>query len=516
VFAAFDRGGWDIFAVKEPLSIDSVVDRLRAETPGAVLTAEQALEPAPEHIVVRPAAAALAPAWPDSLVAPPPVAAAGRVAADTIRVGLPEQYDPFEVTGSMPDTLRAELPTATEPPPWAVPTARELPPSPLRRDSIRIRQTIQLVERGGPFALPDSVLGQEPEGYGVKLEPDYVGGGFYGATGLGLVGSMQLLFTDFLGDHSLFVSTDVFTSSLEETNALAIYNYLPKRWDVGFGIFHFKDYYSSRVTQLGENFDRPRLFSDRSFGFLLTASYPFDRFRRAELNFTQMFVDRQFFETDVFGVVVESGSETRTITSPSISFVGDNTLFGFYGPVNGGRYNFTISPAFPILPNGLEYNTVTLDARRYVDLTRGYSLAGRFLGGYSEGIDAQVFRVGGFSTLRGFPDFLITGTRMLVVNAEFRFPFIQQLGLVGPVPLGIFNMRGAAFADLGVVWSEAGGLRFSQTVDGRFQLVTPKMGFGGGIRTSAFFLILKLDMAWATDFNRVSSPRLHFSIGPEF
>jgi hypothetical protein len=55
------------------------------------------------------------------------------VASDTIRVGLPEQFDPFEVTGSMLDTLRAELPTDTEPPPWATPTARELPPSPLRR-----------------------------------------------------------------------------------------------------------------------------------------------------------------------------------------------------------------------------------------------------------------------------------------------------------------------------------------------------------------------------------------------
>jgi Tol biopolymer transport system component len=512
VFASFDRGGWDIFAVKEPLSIDSVVDRLRREMPGAVLTPEEALEPAPGHIRVRPHAGALAPVWPDSVTA---LAGEGEEARGGI--AEPEPEPGIELSGSgLRDTIRAELPESPEPPPWASRETVAGPPRAAEDTVARIVSTIPLVERGGPFALPDSVLSQEPEPYQVKLSPDYVGGGFYASTGYGLVGSTQLLFSDFLGDHSLFVSTDLFTGSLEETNALVLYNYLPRRWDVGFGVFHFKDYYSSRVTQLGENFNRPRLFSDRSFGALMSLAYPFDRFRRVELNLTQMFVERQFYERDVFGVIVATEQEYRTITSPSVSLVGDNTLFGYYGPVNGGRYNFTVAPSFPILPNGMEYHTFTLDARRYWDLTRGYTFVNRVLLGVSEGMDAQTFRVGGFATLRGYPDFDLVGTRMAILNTEFRFPFIQQLGLVGPVPIGVFNMRGAAFADFGAVWTEDRGLRFTESVEGGLRLASPKLGFGGGVRSSMFFMIFKFDVAWATDFMTTTQPRVHFSIGPEF
>ena len=499
VFSAFDRGGWDVFAVKEPLSLDSVVERLQRDSPAAVLRPDEAQAPAEGTFGPVPQSAALGVSWPDSVTGEP---------ADSARVAIPEP--PPVVTGRV-DTLRAAvLPPGEEAPPWAAQAGEA-------RDTVTtIRTTIPLAEAGGPFALPDSVLGQEPTPYHVRLAPDYAGGGFYAATGFGLVGSTQLVFSDFLGDHNIYVATDVFTNSLEETNALAIYNFLPGRWDFGGGLFHFKNYYISRVTTLGENLDSPKLFSDRSFGGLLSASYPFDRFRRAEFNLTQMFVDRQFFDENVFGSIFETESEFRTVTSPSLSLVGDNALFGYYGPVNGARYNLTYAPSFRILENGLEYQTVTLDARRYWDLTRGYTFAGRVLTGLSGGPDAQAFRVGGFSTLRGFEDFEVIGSRVAIANVELRFPFIQQLGLVGPVPIGIFNLRGAVFSDAGLVWNEDDPLKFWESTGGGRRLVSPKLSFGTGIRTSVFFLILKLDTAWTTDLDVVSRPRWHFSIGPEF
>ena len=36
------------------------------------------------------------------------------------------------------------------------------------------------------------------------------------------------------------------------------------------------------------------------------------------------------------------------------------------------------------------------------------------------------------------------------------------------------------------------------------------------IRTALYFLIVKADVAWNTDFSDVSRPRWHFSLGPEF
>jgi len=213
---------------------------------------------------------------------------------------------------------------------------------------------------------------------------------------------------------------------------------------------------------------------------------------------------------------------TVKFASPSVSLVGDNALFGYYGPVNGGRYNLTYSPSLPWFENALAYHTFTFDTRRYWDFTHGYTFATRVLTGYSTGRNPQTFRVGGFSTLRGYPDFDLLGSRVAILNAELRFPFIQQLGLVGPVPLGVFNLHGAAFCDVGAVWNEDRALRLTRVVNGQRRLDDPRfgpgvgLGFGFGMRTSVWFAILKLDVAWRTNLANVSSPKYHFSIGPEF
>jgi hypothetical protein len=67
-----------------------------------------------------------------------------------------------------------------------------------------------------------------------------------------------------------------------------------------------------------------------------------------------------------------------------------------------------------------------------------------------------------------------------------------------------------------MVWSEGDPLKFWEANGGNRRLVSPMLSFGTGIRTSVFFLIMKLDTAWTTDLDRVSRPRWHFSIGPEF
>ncbi len=504
VFSAFNYGGFDVFAVTEPVSLDPVLDRLRRQNPLAVLSVEAAARGARDTIRVTPNHGALAQGWPDTVTVAHVKALAG---SDTL--------SPRVSAGGYADTMRVTGRPRSEPPAWVGERDRASFPPPI--DTLPpLAITVPLQDRGGPFALPDSVLGQKSAPYRVRLSPDYAGGGFYAATGYGFIGSTQFAFSDFLGDHSVYVATDVVSSSLQETNALAIYNYLPRRWDYSVGVFHFKNYYSSRVTTLGEALGSPRLFSERNFGLLLSSSYPFSRFRRMEIGFTQMFVERDFFEKDAFGFYFVSGRQFRSVTSPSLSLVGDNSLMGFYGPVNGGRYNLTYSPSFPVTDRGLSYQTVTLDSRRYWDLTHGYTFAGRVLGGYSGGRDAQTFRVGGYSTLRGFSNFDLLGTRIAIMNLELRFPFIQQLGLVGPVPIGIFNLKGAIFGDAGLVWNEGEKLLLTHIVDGSRRLASPRVGFGVGIRTAIYFAIAKLDCAWSTDGVGATQPRWHFSIGPEF
>ncbi|HTM58220.1 MAG TPA: hypothetical protein VL123_07375 [Candidatus Udaeobacter sp.] len=507
VYSAFNHGGFDVFAVSEPLSVEPVLARLQREKPGAVLTTGQALRAPTDTLLAPPNRGALEVVWSDTLAAP----------RDTSVHAL-DQVASARSEDSLRVVARPVEPTY-EPPAWegehttfSMPAAAQA-----RRDTLphALRFT-PLVDRGGPFALSDSLLSQKPTAYHVRMQADYFGGGFYAATGFGFVGSTQVQFSDLLGDRNLFMAADLASSSLSETNILAIYSFLPNRLDYEVGAFHFKNYFSSRVTTFGEALGGARLFSDRNFGALVGLSYPFDRFRRGELNFTQTFVDRQFFDEDVFGNLTLGEREFRSITAPTVSLVGDNTLFGYYGPVNGGRYLVSFSSALPVFPRSLEYQTLTGDVRRYWDLTHGYTFAWRALGGRSDGRNPQTFRIGGYSTLRGYPDFDVLGTRFVTTTAEVRFPFIQQLGLVGPVPIGVFNLRGAVFGDVGGVWNEGDPLRFWHSEGGRRVLDSPLCGFGVGIRSSALFFILKLDMAWHTNFDFVSRPRWHFSIGPEF
>jgi len=504
VFSAYNRGGLDVFAVPQPLSMDAVLARVRRQSPQSVLTPELAQQSPADTLRPPPLRGALAAAWPDTVTAPRDSALAE---PDGPRPGL---------LGPV-DTLRAEVPRTGDRAGWTV--GSHPPMAPARRDTTpALVTTVPLSERGGPFAVSDSILAQTPSPYHARLSPDFAGGSVIAAPQYGFAGTTQLAFSDFLGNHSLFVATDLFGGSLEETNLLAIYNYLPRRWDFGVGVFHFKDYFSSRVTTLGEQLGNPRLFSERRYGVLGSASYPFDRFRRVEFNLTVMGDDRQFFQENVFGDLFISGKELKTITSPSVSLVGDNTLYGYYGPVNGQRYNLSYSPALGLFTDALEYHTATLDARRYWDLTHGYTFAGRTLLGFSDGRDPQIFSVGGYSTLRGFRDFDLLGSRIALVNTEIRFPFIQQLGVVGPVPVGVFNLRGAVFADAGLVWNRSEPLRWEPIKPylGADNQNGYGVGFGVGIRTFLLFALLKVDTAWSTNFHDVSRPRWHVSLGPEF
>jgi Tol biopolymer transport system component len=500
VFSAFDRLGWDIFAVQEPLTSPGVLAGLRRHLPASVLSLEAAETPAaPETLSEKPHGA-LASAWPDSTTMPDSSYAMASRRREAPRATLP--------------------PVANEPPAWTgdlrpingqAPMAAAIPDT-----APGLPETTPLHDNGGPFALSDTVLGQHPAPYHWKLGAESANGGFAAATGYGFIGSTSLLFSDFLGDRNLYIAADVNPGSLEETNALAIYSYLPRRWDWSTGVFHFKNYFQSRVTTLGEQLQSAQVFSERTFGGLAQWSYPFSQFRRTDLGFTQMFVQRTFYFQDQFGSYVKGNSTYRSVTSPSVSLVGDNSLASYYGPVNGSRYNVTYAPAIAIFNNSLGYHTVTFDYRKYWDLTSGYTFAFRSLDAGSWGRDPQAFRIGGFSTLRGFPDFDLIGSRFALVNAELRFPFIQQLGLVGPVPLGNFNLRGAVFSDAGLVWNQGDPLRLTVVDDRGRRLGSPDLSFGTGIRSFVLFALFKLDVAWHTNLRDVSRPRWHFSIGPEF
>ncbi|MFI5369967.1 MAG: BamA/TamA family outer membrane protein [Candidatus Eisenbacteria bacterium] len=502
VFSVYDHGGFDVFTVREPLSLETRLARLRRDRPQDVLTLAQLQHAVSDTLPPRIDQGALAGAWPDTLT----------MAADTLSGKVASRAPPETASR---DTTHAMPRLDPMNPTWA---GMQPPPSDFstRPDTLAPLATrFPLHERGGPFAISDTLLAQKPSRYRVRYSADYAGGSLY-ATNVGALGATQVALSDFLGDRRIDLALGLYSNSLSDANVYVAYNYLPRRTDVTIAAFHYKEYFESRYTSLGEQFSSDQLYSDRNFGGALLLSYPFNQFRRVELGLTQRWVDRTFFVVDDFGNLLSTSHVLRSVTSPSIGLIFDNALYGYYGPVNGTRYNITYSPALPLGGSALSYQTATLDWRRYIDLTHGYQFARRFLVGYSDGPSPQYFRIGGFSTLRGYSTYSVVGSRIGVANVELRFPFIQQLGLVGPLPIGIFNMKGALFSDVGTAFN--GGYKpRGTTIDenGNRRLQDILLDYGVGIRTSFLYTLVKLDVAWRTDLQSTSRPVWQFSIGPE-
>ena len=499
VFSAFNQGGWDIFVAKEPLSLSVVRSRMAERSPLSVLSPQQALKPvALESAPVADSTrGALAPAWPDTAVSRlPPAFALGRSPSDSTDwrepgfPGMPTysaRYQAYRDSMAVVDSLRTA------------------------------RAGIDVRSANAPYLLPDSILTQPPRPYRRKFSTEFATGQLGFNSAFGLAGSTVISVSDFLGDDRFLISTDIFAGSLDQTNILAYYFYLPKRWDYGFGVFHYKNYYYSRVTSLGEQFSDARRFADRNIGFTGLLSYPFDRFRRVDIDLNNVIVDRSFFATDEFGNLYRTGNELRMVTAPSVTLVKDTGLYGYYGPVSGSRYYVYGSSALPIFSKSLQYVTLASDWRKYFDLGGDYQFAMRASALRSMGRDAQVFEVGGYSTIRGVQDFSVRGSNVAFTNLEFRFPFINALGVVGPVPLGFLNLRGAAFADLGAVWSEDRNFKISR-IDQNGRRVFDKVysSVGVGARSSLGYFVLKLDVAWPYYLDRWGRPRYHFSLSPQF
>jgi Tol biopolymer transport system component len=455
-FSLFSDAGWDVYVAKEPLSLKAVMDELVKEGQVRPITARADTSKASATVSTTGTSAVLFPSALSATMLP----------VDTL-------------------VARADsLVSGTD-------------------SSATLAPGIAGVARAKP--------------YRVTFSPEWVTGGFQYTSAYGFGGSTEFSLSDFLGNHRIYVASDFF-SSIEETDILGIYYYLPRRLDLGVGGFHYKNYYYSRTTALGEEFSEEKYFSERNYGLLLLASYPFGKFNRVELDFTHLTVDRQFYEYDPYtGNFYPTESGTKRVLSPGITFVGDTVQWGMFGPVAGSRWALAYSSALKVSDKNMDFRTTWADLRKYFRVARGYSFAFRLVGAMSDGTDAQRFFAGGPYTLRGYEDFQFTGTRVVFLNSEFRFPFIERVGFVWPLPVGLTNIEGILFFDIGAAWSDDKRFRPFTDIHG-FHMDTKYGGaaLGTGIRTNLSFIIIKLDFAWRSDLNEVAGYRTHVSIGGEF
>lgn len=347
--------------------------------------------------------------------------------------------------------------------------------------------------------------------YRPRFMLDRVWGGAAYSTSGGAVGSVELGFSDLMGDHAIGLNLGI-TDRLDETNFLLTYLYLKRRTDLGLGVYNFFDetYYRD-LRPWGYDYYRLR---QRQTGLYFLARYPFSRFSRLEFDSMLFQYERnwdylpnQNISTGQWINNIDH-SEGKAVT-PGISLVWDNALFGSTGPLVGWRANYTIRKAFA--SQDLDYLTNYLDIRSYNLFSKRYSLALRANAGISTGNSPDRFSLGGYYGVRALSRNL-SGQKKVLGSVELRYPLLDYLALAFPIPLTIGNIRGSAYVDIGAVWDDNKAFRGAR--DGLLEDV--KLGYGFGPRLNVGYFVLKLDVAWLTDLSHISKPQVYLSLSDDF
>ncbi len=371
--------------------------------------------------------------------------------------------------------------------------------------------------------------------YKPQFSPDIVYGNAGYSQFFGVQGTTQLAISDVFGNHRMELYTDLFYD-MRNSNYMVRYFYLPGRTDFGFGAYHNVYFFYS--NQFG-------LMRDRYFGGSVYASRPFNRYQRIDYSASFLGINREFFDLNP---EYAPDADIRVLTQ-SLSYVKDTSIWGSTGPVNGTRSEFSLMASPKIFGSkSLEFYTFRMDYRHYFKFKKEYNFVFRFAGGASNGQNPQQFFLGGidnwlnyrfkggeirinnpesiyFSTfetpLRGANYYERVGDRFALMNVEFRFPLIRYLILGWPLPLGVVNVRGALFSDIGTAWyrGEEKSLDLFRSRDLRLPQLGEDllMGYGIGARAFVGFFLLRFDAAWKTDLVTTSAkPQYYFSIGAEF
>jgi Tol biopolymer transport system component len=373
-------------------------------------------------------------------------------------------------------------------------------------------------------AAADSSSPPVERDYAPRFRPEWITGQLAYA-GTGLFGGIQTSIGDVLGDHRIYVATNI-AGSLDRSDAYLSYGYLKRRVDLEVAIFHVRDFlYDDRTTlgqPIGEE-DDESFFSERKWGAAVSATYPFHTFRRIGFELRGMELERTRYtdESRELGASLEEVSSTRSrLVIPRLYHTFDNTLWGWTGPVQGARSVVSVEHALPVGGTPVSYTTGLADYRRYRRFSRVYVVALRALGAASFGPDPQRFRVGGSYSVRGHPRRAATGRHVALLSAEFRYPFLEYVKFGWPLRTAFGGVRGDLFVDVGTAFDDPGSWRFfgptGRPEDRYTGLEDVRLGFGFGARMRIAFLPIRVDVGWPSDLARTGKPRWHFTLGPEF
>lgn len=365
-------------------------------------------------------------------------------------------------------------------------------------------------ERLGDFSYVEEELdGDNVRNYTPKFTLDYFVASASYLSMLGFSGLGQIGFSDILGNHHIQIAAD-FYGSIISSDIFLNYWYLKKRTDFGFALFQY-------LTYFRENYD---LLVWRRLGGGVVTQYPFHRFFRTEVGLYAY----KLYETrwlDYFPTYIPDRhvDANYNFFYPSLAFVFDNVRWGNINPHSGRRVRLEGYTTVPGVSD-FDIRSVILDYRRYFPLSPRASFAVRIAMAGSFSDDQDRWTIGGPYSLRGYDYYAFDGPKIGFMNIEYRFPFIDRLRIAFPLPLELRDIRGVIFADMGGVYTDSFSV---YSTDGGFHLEDLKLGVGGGLRFSMFYIIFKLDWArahnlrgWIDENGNRSEWKFYLTIGPDW
>lgn len=341
-------------------------------------------------------------------------------------------------------------------------------------------------------------------------------------------GGIALFFSDILGYKSLSTMVQI-SSRIKDSAALISYQISKYRWNWAIAAQRYPyvtgAFASATGILNGEPVDVEEEYIQRQVYYQLSGItyYPFSQVRRLELSLGYQYIDfGQEVQTSIYSLYDGTllSDDSQNLPAPdSLHFatahaalVYDSSFFGAASPILGQRYRFEASPS----TGSFTYFTVLADYRKYVMPVRPFTLAFRFMhyGRYGSGAEDPRFYplfIGYADLVRGYNtgsfsadecgaegcdvyDRLI-GSKLIVANAEIRFPLFQVLG-IGKGYYGILPVEFLAFFDSGLAWSSDNKAWFLSGGDRK-----PVSSAGVGLRMNMFgYIILGVD--FVHPFNR--------------
>jgi Tol biopolymer transport system component len=481
IFASFYRGGWDIFMIKKPLELDTL--KVESTEYFKQVKAEEMREVARKE-------------------------EAEEVEQDTIEVSR-------------------QGPMSTDFSKYVFADMKRMKPS--NKKNITLKES-DYKSANGEYKVKK---------YKIKFSPDYINGAAGYSTYFGLEGFTQIILSDMLGNHKIYIGSDL-VFDLRNSSFSVQYFYLPRRTDYGFGGFHLSNFFLARAYGIRQ------LIRYRNYGLNLTASYPFDKYTRLDGYLTWYNVNLEYLE------YIIPTEKVRTIL-PGLTFSYDKIEWYATGPQKGTRAAISalISPKYN--ENSLDFQTLIFDYRKYLKLANYYNFAFRLNVGTSQGKNPQTFYLGGvpnwfnyklsgdlrvsrieeiffsefITPLRGVPYYEQVGHHFALFNGEFRFPFIPYIPLfgssqsfvnpnawIGPIQWALFTDIGSAW-DMN--WDELDQWKgFYKDAKGIKRTKDLVVGYGFGPRIFILGLLLKIDIAWHDDYADVSKPQYLIYLGADF